>query len=483
MLITLSSALAYTTLYAVENPIRHSKQPWVVKRLCWGLVALFCAAVAVVAFAPVTCAGFLCSDSGDLAQFGPSDITCEGDPCTANECCITTPVTTRRHATPSNVTDTAIRRLYTVSPTLQACADQVTIAKVLQTSPVIMQDTCSGIECTPTTVRGGDTSRTVIVMGDSHVKQWKPRFTKLNREFHDQMPTVVYVVHNGDLVLPPEIPDIDIMRRDDAWCKNHPESVRCKPDPQRCPPSIPRCVFTWRNLASRHAAMWSVVDRHLDDGSLDAVVIGCYWEHELGAMYWAPADGTAFDVGRSRVVGWPRSHVEMERGASQYPTDTRLILDAWEAKLRSYVARGVKVYVVGPHTTYDDPEFPCHSPPLPLPNATWLGERWLCRWCGPHRIALASPDGRELPENLLDYLRPRDAAEYHFTNSFIADPILDASRRAGAVVLEPESTLCRDGKCPFVKADGTNTQYVCSLHMRATLLSVVDHHFSLVTST
>ena len=64
MLITLSSALAYTTLYAVENPIRHSKQPWVVKRLCWGLVALFCAAVAVAAFAPVTCAGFLCSDSG-----------------------------------------------------------------------------------------------------------------------------------------------------------------------------------------------------------------------------------------------------------------------------------------------------------------------------------------------------------------------------------------------------------------------------------
>lgn len=252
---------------------------------------------------------------------------------------------------------------------------------------------------------------------------------------------------------------MDFVGRDDIICAAHPH--RCYADDRVCPSWFPRCIFSWRLSSQLWDTTWHKVDEYLDGAhntTVDSIVVGLYSEQSLGAMYWAAADGSRLNPQRNRVVQWPRSHEEVENG--DYPEDTRVILDAWKAKIRSIVERGVTVYVIGPHPTYQDFENPCHDPPLPLPNATWLGERLICRLCAAKRILYASPDGRDshtLPPNILDFVRPRLAAEYHRTTSFIADPLFDATREAGGIVLDPTSTLCLDGKCPFVRTNGRST--------------------------
>eukprot|EP01051_Picozoa_sp_SAG22_P008915 SAG22_NODE_709_length_7742_cov_2.383488_1_plen_105_part_00 len=98
--------------------------------------------------------------------------------------------------------------------------------------------------------------------------------------------------------------------------------------------------------------------------------------------------------------------------------------------VEGYIARGIAVYMVRPHTTYDNYKVPCHNQANePSVNTTGPGSR-LNRWCGPQRMLFAGAREEgpgQLPTNLIDYLRPHIVTQQHEVIGFIVHPLLAAA--------------------------------------------------------
>ena len=56
--------------------------------------------------------------------------------------------------------------------------------------------------------------------------------------------------------------------------------------------------------------------------------------------------------------------------------------------------------------------------------------------------------------DLTPYLAPRKVADWDARIGFIAEPLFAAAEAAGAVLLDPTSSLCLNGLCPLVDPTG-----------------------------
>ena len=297
--------------------------------------------------------------------------------------------------------------------------------------------------------RPDDTNQTtVVLLGDSRAKQWVGRYDYLIKRFGPVMPRVTVIAMNGQFPLPMSIPDRDVVGSTDGIANKQYHDPRCST-------ATTKCIQTWDMKAADRTEFWTQVDAQ---PNLEAIVVACEYVSGLKSLHWGSSSNWNSAKG---LVEWPRTHTEMAK--RPYPADTIAIVEAWEARIRKYVDLGVKVYMIKPDTWYESPKFDledgagkkCHEPPLPHANATYAGELRQCPWCGPQRIELAIRAHRnKMPPNLADYLRPRPAAEYHHTAGFLADPLMEAATKAGAILLDAASTTCWGGMCPTVMTDG-----------------------------
>ena len=331
-------------------------------------------------------------------------------------------------------------------PVLDECVKHVTAASVKST---FFMD---GEEALATPFRQGKSlvinptgHGTVIFLGDSHARQWHPRFERLVALYGDTIPTIEWASHSACPIWPGNIPTISIDNE-------RPSRRRRATNPEGTISNI----ISWECSSGVQGRLHNVVDGYGDDVS--AVVFSAYYEYILGGMRWSPYDT------QDNVVRWPRSHAELR--LRPLPDDTQLIADAWSASIRSLVGRGIDVYVIRPHPTFLEPlvqlvdQAVCHHPPLPAPSLSTTGERRRCYQCGPSGWLQGGNCGRgsctsnSLQTNIRHYLQPMNASEYHRVAAFIAEPLMDAAADAGATILDPASTMCLDGACPVIDPQG-----------------------------
>ena len=74
-------------------------------------------------------------------------------------------------------------------------------------------------------------------------------------------------------------------------------------------------------------------------------------------------------------------------------------------------------------------------------------------------------DAYKFTDNAVAHAQPLRVSEYYQNNGFIAQPFLDAAEQAGAILLDPSSSMCHDGLCPKLDPNGYSA-YMDSDHYR-----------------
>jgi hypothetical protein len=69
-------------------------------------------------------------------------------------------------------------------------------------------------------------------------------------------------------------------------------------------------------------------------------------------------------------------------------------------------------------------------------------------------VAGHSTTGIKLVRDIDRYVAPLSVEEAYGRAHFVVEPILKAARRAGAVILDPTSSMCLDGLCPVIDPAG-----------------------------
>eukprot|EP01046_Picozoa_sp_COSAG06_P020158 COSAG06_NODE_1466_length_9367_cov_6.526651_2_plen_178_part_00 len=106
----------------------------------------------------------------------------------------------------------------------------------------------------------------------------------------------------------------------------------------------------------------------------------------------------------------------------------------------------------------------CRDPPLPPPSATVLGELIRCMSCGPSEI-----NARQMGQaELMQRFAPISASEYYQRTAFVLDPLYETAEAAGAILLDPTSSMCHGDLCPTVDAQGFPTSQTTSISIKAT---------------
>ena len=200
--------------------------------------------------------------------------------------------------------------------------------------------------------------------------------------------------------------------------------------------------------------------------NVSSVVISSYFEWQLGLM--ARSNGNPF--------AWPRSLAEL-RDTASWPAATNATVAQWKGMIEELVANGTRrVYVVKPSVSFREPwHFGVQRDCLNSPDhggkpSYWnMGEanRYSC--CGSPedgsgtRVAsldsmLAgkdSPrDAYDLVDEVTEHVLPLSVDEYYRTVGFVATPLMDAAHAAGAILLDPSSSICHNGLCPVIDPRG-----------------------------
>ena len=110
-----------------------------------------------------------------------------------------------------------------------------------------------------------------ILLGDSHAKQWQPRYQYLvDAGFGSQMPTVILHIMYGCPPLPPDVGDLKVfgygtsLRHGSVWGGDCSAAARAK--------------------------LYDAIDAY---PNVTAVVISAFWAWEMGGLFWAPTSDNA----------------------------------------------------------------------------------------------------------------------------------------------------------------------------------------------
>jgi hypothetical protein len=199
---------------------------------------------------------------------------------------------------------------------------------------------------------------------------------------------------------------------------------------------------SWNKQLATIAA--AVADPHIN---VAGIVIGGWWEYSLKGL--KREDGS--------VVRWPRSKALVDAGPGSWPSDTLEILGAWKERIRGWTDAGVAVYVVKCYPMYKAPwntGMGEVSAGGDIPDADYdnTGQIEWDQQGGPSRMKMGGAN--KLVPDLTPYLAPHKVADWDARIGFIAEPLFAAAEAAGAVLLDPASSLCLNGLCPLVDPAG-----------------------------
>jgi hypothetical protein len=161
----------------------------------------------------------------------------------------------------------------------------------------------------------------------------------------------------------------------------------------------------------------SMVDYALSDKSIDTVVIGSLWgAHMADTRSWREGDASPYYV----MIDGKRAHLHRGTRANE------LALEDLAATIRELRSAGKRVFVVQ--------------------SETGGNVRVIRKWTGAELFA-----------------PPVVAADFIAENGDLRQRIASVARQAGAVVLDPFPTLCRDGTCPTLY-EGIHPVYMDGAH-------------------
>ncbi len=163
--------------------------------------------------------------------------------------------------------------------------------------------------------------------------------------------------------------------------------------------------------ASVRAHQWSMIKAL---PNVDTVVLKSYWESELIKASFKSNGGKI----------WPRSRQDL----NNLSPNTVKILEKWKDAIREVVNMKKKVYVIQHY---------------PASRRSQLVEKG--HWNPANMIVAGVLVG--------DY-RPQAIATYNEQEAYILKPLYDSAVEAGAILVDPTDTLCKNGLCPVIDPDG-----------------------------
>lgn len=402
--IGLSIFLSLLTLYFVERPIRHHVWKYTPHALSACCFCVFIAAVVLI----------LSTDS-EVCEFAPCEQALQNDPparaplqeCSNSWQCYRS---LRRgkascpQAPPLYNPTSALNRSGP-ERILEQCKLNVNFAAIDER--VLMPDSLQ------VQTINGNRPNTVFVLGDSIVVNWHTRYRYLAKHYGERMPTVEFFCKWGmtPILGPPDL------------CN----SYGCA-QPRFSPNHYMRQAIAKIDATT----------------NVTGIVIGAWWERHL----------TRLRTGNTThwtKVPWPCSKDESESGKWSAHVDH--FLQRFTSQIRTWVARGIKVYVIGAWPKYREnwhqDGWACQSQ---ASNYTWEDYGTLCAKCacGPKEMKL----GVGLEQDLTPYVSPFNATIWHELIGFVADPLLNASAAAGATLLDATKTMCLDDMCPRIDPAG-----------------------------
>jgi peptidoglycan/LPS O-acetylase OafA/YrhL len=281
----------------------------------------------------------------------------------------------------------------------------------------------------------------VLVWGDSHAAHLLPRIYQLASldGVADVMPTVTTVVGGSVPPLPQTMGDVEYFYS----------------------PYKKYVTFDMKSGYDR-------VLKHLGGKNFSAIVISFFAETAVGLMH-SVNGGTPF--------AWPRTLAELS-DESSWPAITNTTIARWQTMIEQLSANGARqVYVVKPSVTYREPwhfgkQVACSDSdefegPPSFENA---GETRRCSCCGPPEGSAAGKrvcslssmvagkdsilDATRLVADIAPHGKPISVDEYWHDAAFVAEPLMNSARAAGAILLDPSSSMCLDGLCPVLDPGG-----------------------------
>eukprot|EP01052_Picozoa_sp_SAG31_P031821 SAG31_NODE_3416_length_4302_cov_5.168451_1_plen_947_part_00 len=319
------------------------------------------------------------------------------------------------------------------------CKDAITFASLDQHNPIPQGG--------PTMTIGGAVKNdtVVYVFGDSHANQWRYRYQYLAAHHRNVMPRV----------------EINAM-----WAY--------LPLFEGQGPSGSPARLHWPYHYRWPSFKLEAIKASLADPSIKnvTVVLDGYFEYFLKRMWKGPCNSAGVcEEDGDNVAHWPRTQALVDAGHRAWPDDTLAILRDWTSQIREWTAMGARVFLVGNYPYYwsawskgiDEGQS------VACPDYNHTGNVDLGTEYGPRMMKNAAKQ-RTVPD-LEPYLRPHNVTEWNTRIGFISDPLVRAAAIAGAVVLDPTSTLCLEGRCPLVDPAGWPT-FLDNHHLSPTFVEV-----------